>query len=47
MEMDSLRGATIMMYKLAWPCGCRAEGSGTDYVCQPCKKHQHTFTMAG
>jgi hypothetical protein len=47
MEMDSVRGATIMIYKLAWACGCRAEGSGTDYVCQPCKKHQHTFTMAG
>jgi hypothetical protein len=47
MEMDSVRGATIMTYKLGWACGCRAEGSGTDYVCQPCKKHAQTFSLAG
>ena len=47
MEMDSVPGATIMMYKLSWDCGCRAEGSGTDYVCRPCAKHTHTFTLAG
>jgi hypothetical protein len=47
MEMDSVRGATIMTYKLSWPCGCRAEGTGSDYVCAPCKKHAHTFSLAG
>jgi hypothetical protein len=47
MEMDSVRGATVMMYKLGWACGCRAEGTGTDYVCRPCKQHAHTFSLAG
>ncbi len=47
MEMDSVRGATIMTYKLAWNCGCRAEGTGSDYVCKPCKAHLHTFSLAG
>jgi len=47
MEMDSVRGATIMTYKLSWTCGCRAEGTGSDYVCAPCKKHAHTFSLAG
>ena len=47
MEMDSVRGATIMLYKLSWDCGCRAEGTGTDYVCKPCAKHATTFSLAG
>jgi hypothetical protein len=47
MEMDSVRGATIMTYKLSWSCGCRAEGTGTDYLVQPCKKHAQTFSIAG
>jgi len=47
MEMDSVPGATIMMYKLTWSCGCKAEGSTTDYVCRPCAKHASTFTLAG
>jgi hypothetical protein len=45
MEMDSVAGATIMTYKLSWTCGCRAEGSGTDYVCKPCAKHAATFSL--
>ena len=45
MDMDSVRGATIMLYKLAWECGCRAEGTGTDYICQPCKKHSQSFSL--
>jgi hypothetical protein len=47
MEMDSIRGATIMTYKLSWTCGCRAEGTGSEYVCQPCAKHARTFSFAG
>jgi hypothetical protein len=47
MEMDSVAGATIMTYKLSWSCGCRAEGTGTDYVCKPCAKHASTFSLAG
>ena len=47
MEMDSVPGATIMQYKLSWDCGCRAEGSGADYLCRPCAKHTQTFTLAG
>jgi hypothetical protein len=37
----------IMTYKLNWNCGCRAEGTGTDYVCRPCAKHAATFSLAG
>jgi hypothetical protein len=47
MEMDAVPGATIMMYKLSWNCGCRAEGSNADYVCRPCAKHATTFSLAG
>jgi hypothetical protein len=47
MEMDSVAGATIMTYKLSWNCGCRAEGTGTDYVCKPCAKHATTFSFVG
>jgi|GEM_PF-2372578 hypothetical protein len=47
MEMDSVAGATIMTYKLSWVCGCRAEGTGTDYVCKPCAKHAATFSLVG
>ena len=47
LEMDAVPGATIMMYKLSWICGCRAEGSNTDYVCKPCNKHASTFSLAG
>jgi len=47
MEMDSIAGATIMTYKLSWNCGCRAEGTGTDYACRPCAKHANTFSLAG
>ena len=47
MEMDSVPGATIMMYKLGWDCGCRAEGSTTDYICRPCAKHVKTFSLVG
>lgn len=47
MEMDSVAGATIMTYKLSWNCGCRAEGTGTDYSCRPCAKHAKTFSFAG
>ena len=46
-DMDSVRGATIMMYKLGWKCGCKAEGSGTDYTCQPCAKHAPGLQLAG
>ena len=46
MQMDSVAGATIMMYKLTWKCGCRAEGSGTDYLCRPCVKHAPAFQLA-
>jgi hypothetical protein len=42
-----VRGATIMMYKLGWKCGCKAEGSGTDYTCQPCAKHAQGLQLAG
>ncbi len=45
MEMDAVPGATIMMYKLSWKCGCKAEGSTTDYVCRPCAKHAGTFSL--
>jgi hypothetical protein len=44
MEMAAIPGATIMMYKLAWECGCKAEGSTTNYVCRPCVKHATTFS---
>ena len=47
MEMDSVAGATIMTYKLSWTCGCRAEGTGIDYVCKPCAKHAGTFSLVG
>lgn len=47
MEMDSVPGATIMMYKLSWTCGCRAEGSGTEYIAAPCAKHLRIFQLAG
>jgi hypothetical protein len=47
MEMDPLHGSTIMQYKLSWKCGCKAEGSGTDYVCRPCTKHAALFQLAG
>ena len=47
MEMDSVPGATIMKYKLKWGCGCKAEGSTSDYICRPCAKHAGTFTLAG
>jgi hypothetical protein len=47
MDMDSVRGATIMTYKLSWNCGCRAEGTGSDYICRPCKKHEHMFSLVG
>ena len=47
MEMDSVAGATIMTYKLNWTCGCRAEGTGSDYICRPCAKHAATFSLAG
>jgi hypothetical protein len=47
MEMAAVPGATIMMYKLAWDCGCKAEGSTTDYICRPCAKHATTFSLAG
>jgi hypothetical protein len=46
-DMDSVRGVTIMMYKLAWACGCKAEGSGTDYTCRPCAKHERILQLAG
>lgn len=46
-DMDSVRGATIMMYKMAWTCGCKAEGSGTDYTCRPCSQHERTLQIAG
>jgi hypothetical protein len=36
-----------MTYKLNWGCGCRAEGTGTDYICRPCAKHAATFSLAG
>lgn len=45
MEMDSLPNATIMMYKLKWDCGCKAEGSTGEYVCRPCPKHVDTFSF--
>ncbi len=45
MEMDAVPGATIMMYKLSWKCGCKAEGSNTDYICRPCAKHAGTFSL--
>jgi hypothetical protein len=45
MEMDSVPGATIMMYKLKWACGCKAEGSTSDYICRPCAKHAGTFSL--
>ena len=47
MEMDSVAGATIMTYKLGWDCGCKAEGTNTDYVCRPCAKHASTFSFVG
>ena len=47
MEMDSVPGATIMKYALTWKCGCKAEGSGTDYLCRPCAKHGSAFFLAG
>jgi hypothetical protein len=43
MEMDAIAGATIMTCKLNWNCGCRAEGTGPDYICRPCAKHAGTF----
>ena len=46
-DMDSVRGATIMTYKLGWSCGCKAEGSGTDYACRPCAKHAPGLQLAG
>lgn len=47
MEMDPLHGSTIMQYKLSWKCGCKAEGTGTDYACRPCAKHASLFQLAG
>ncbi len=47
MEMASVPGTTIMQYKLKWNCGCRAEGSTSDYVCRPCAQHAETFSLAG
>jgi hypothetical protein len=47
MEMDSVPGATIMMYKLKWDCGCKAEGTSSDYICRPCAAHVSTFTLTG
>jgi len=47
MEMDSVPGATIMKYKLTWNCGCKAEGSTSDYICRPCARHAATFSFAG
>jgi hypothetical protein len=47
LDMDSVRGSTIMMYKLGWTCGCKAEGSGTDYTCHPCAKHAPVLQLAG
>lgn len=46
-DMDSVRGVTVMIYKLAWTCGCKAEGSGTEYTCQPCGKHERILQLAG
>jgi hypothetical protein len=46
MEMASVPSATIMKYKLTWNCGCKAEGSSTDYVCRPCAQHADTFSYA-
>jgi hypothetical protein len=43
MEMDAIAGATIMTCKLNWNCGCRAEGTGPDYICRRCAKHAGTF----
>jgi hypothetical protein len=46
MEMASVPSATIMKYKLTWNCGCKAEGSTTDYICRPCAQHADTFSLA-
>jgi hypothetical protein len=45
MDMDSVPSATIMKYKLSWRCGCRAEGSGNDYLIRPCTAHVTTFSL--
>jgi hypothetical protein len=46
-DVDAVRGATIMMYKLIWGCGCKAAGSGTNYTCRPCAKHAPSLQRAG
>jgi hypothetical protein len=47
LDMDTLHGTTIMQYKLGWSCGCKAEGSGTDYLFKPCDKHAALAALAG
>lgn len=39
MEPVNRSGSTVLVYRLQWTCGCRAEGAGTHYTCRLCKAH--------
>jgi hypothetical protein len=41
MEPSHRSGSTVLVYRLQWRCGCRAEGARDHYTCRLCATHVH------